>query len=31
MFAITEEKFTKIVDRMRRKEEPMAKKKKKEG
>ena len=27
MFAITEEKFNKIVDRIRGKEEPMAKKK----
>tara|TARA_Y100000310_G_scaffold173349_1_gene173516 strand:- start:237 stop:374 length:138 start_codon:yes stop_codon:yes gene_type:complete len=31
MFAITEEKFNKIVDCMRRKEEPMAKKKKKKA
>ena len=31
MFAITEEKFNKIADRMRRKEEPMAKKKKKKA
>ena len=31
MFAITEEKFTKIVDPMRRKEEPMTKTKKKKA
>ena len=31
MFAITEEKFNKIVHSMQRKEEPMAKKKKKKS